>query len=138
MHFSLHSLGPEYESNLVYFRLHAAETEVVSPIYPDPTTALENIKTFLLTLRKENSGGYVEKDENGSYFLYFFGKKKPAVGEFPTFSGQSTPLSIIDHCREAARATTFKVDFMGLKDELEDVTTLKDLDLTKTDSHYNW
>lgn len=138
MHFSLHSLGQPHENTLTYFRLHADRTELLSPFYANTTTALEAIKQLIFRLRSSDEDDYVVRGEDGQYALNLFNQQAPAVGSSSVFEKENTARSTIELWREAARSTTFPVKFWELDEEIPELNSLKDLDLSETDQNYKW
>jgi hypothetical protein len=140
MYFSLHSLGHEQPNTECYFRLYAGDTIVFSPFYLDRQAALDAMKQLVMGMRGDNGKrGLKIKEKGESYRAVLFGTTPLAVGEGTiALTNGMTAEEFLEQCKTAAKAHNFKLVFFELVDETNEITSLRDLQLDKTDEIYEW
>ncbi|MEM1357787.1 MAG: hypothetical protein AAGF89_06290 [Bacteroidota bacterium] len=139
MQFSLFSLGQEQANTLCYFRMDTDQLVIYSPFYPDTPTAISAMEGLVLKLRGGSIGAAPSRElASGGYTILAFGKRIPAVGKGALVPGKEIADETLQAWKAAAQATTFKLTYWELAQEIAGLTSLEDLDLSQTDRGYEW
>ncbi len=138
MYFELHSLPAEFASTTCYFRLHSDQAVLYSPFYPDRRSALAAMEKLVLQLRAEQVGNSPLAETKKNWTPTFFGKQHPAVGTGLVVEDEGKIHDVRLAWHEAAKATTFRIEYWELADQVAGMEALTDLELAETDQDYNW
>ncbi|MFK8164183.1 MAG: AAA family ATPase [Lewinella sp.] len=138
MHFELYSRSTEFADTLCYFRMVTENTVLYSPFYPDRRAALADMEKVVLKLRAAGKGKVALPVAEAATKLDLFGEAVPAVGTEQLLQETTTNETFLAEWHTAAQATTFPISFWELAEEIPELESLADLDLSETDRNYKW